>query len=206
MAAQLALQRNFVTITPSNQISSTTTQTSQSTTSAMATTATNGDIVTITDTNQISPSETNSAPIHIMQTHTQVRNKWIKWIILVKSLIPLWLAKSTSIFINPTKKNKSISFRKNISYKRVPHRMVFQLLTLYRSIKPILRMKHQLLYQPFCRPIPLPLHQVALIRNKLPHKLPSFKLRKHLRSLNKNHISSLSMVSKIFFLYCIQIT
>lgn len=72
MAAQLALQRNFVTITPSNQISSTTTQTSQSTTAAMATTATNGDIVTITDTNQISPSETNSAPIHIMQTHTQV--------------------------------------------------------------------------------------------------------------------------------------
>lgn len=82
MAAQLALQRNFVTITPSNQITSTTTQANQSTAAAMATTAavtaatatatTNGDIVTITDTNQISPSETSSAPIHIMQTHTQV--------------------------------------------------------------------------------------------------------------------------------------
>lgn len=71
MAAQLALQRNFVTITPSNQISSTTTQTSQSTTT-MATTTTNGEIVTITDANQISTSETNTAPIHIMQTHTQV--------------------------------------------------------------------------------------------------------------------------------------
>lgn len=75
MAAQLALQRNFVTITPSNQISSTTTQTGQSTSAAAAmatTTATNGEIVTITDASQISPSETNSAPIHIMQTHTQV--------------------------------------------------------------------------------------------------------------------------------------
>lgn len=71
MAAQLALQRNFVTITPSNQITSTTAQTSQSTTT-MATSATNGEIVTITDTNQISTSETNTAPIHIMQTHTQV--------------------------------------------------------------------------------------------------------------------------------------
>lgn len=89
MAAQLALQRNFVTITPSNQITSTTAQTTnQSTTAAMATTAaassaTNGDIVTITDTNQISPSETNSAPIHIMQTHTQVINKWLKQIQII---------------------------------------------------------------------------------------------------------------------------
>lgn len=71
MAAQLALQRNFVTITPSNQISSTTTQSSQSTTT-MATSATNGEIVTITDANQVSPSDTNNPPIHIMQTHTQV--------------------------------------------------------------------------------------------------------------------------------------
>ncbi|XP_031634493.1 DNA-binding protein RFX2 isoform X1 [Contarinia nasturtii] len=67
MATQLALQRNFVTITPSSQISSKTTQSNHSTTT-IATSATNGEIVTITD-NQV--SETTNTPIHIMQTHTQ---------------------------------------------------------------------------------------------------------------------------------------
>lgn len=67
MATQLALQRNFVTITPS-QISSNTTQPSHST-ATIATPSANSEIVTITD----SSSETNNTPIHIMQTHTQVK-------------------------------------------------------------------------------------------------------------------------------------
>lgn len=71
MATQLALQRNFVTITPSNQISSTNTQSSHSTTT-IATPTTNGEILTISDSSQVSTSETSNAPIHIMQTHTQV--------------------------------------------------------------------------------------------------------------------------------------
>lgn len=71
MATQLALQRNFVTITPSNQISSNNPQSNLSTTT-IASPAANGEIVTITDANQVSTSESNNAPIHIMQTHTQV--------------------------------------------------------------------------------------------------------------------------------------
>lgn len=72
MAAQLALQRNFVTITPTNQISSTTVQSNQSTTT-LTTSSTNGKIVTIAGTgNQVSQTESSTTPIHIMQTHTQV--------------------------------------------------------------------------------------------------------------------------------------
>lgn len=67
MATQLALQRNFVTITPSNQISSSSTQSNQSITT-IATPAANSEIVTITDGNRVSASETTNAPIHIMQT------------------------------------------------------------------------------------------------------------------------------------------
>ncbi|XP_055324351.1 uncharacterized protein LOC129578961 [Sitodiplosis mosellana] len=70
MATQLALQRNFVTITPSNQISSANTQPNLSTTT-IATPAANGEIVTIADGNRVSTSESNNAPIHIMQAHTQ---------------------------------------------------------------------------------------------------------------------------------------
>lgn len=74
MAAQLALQRNFVTITPTNQIISTTVQSNQS--SATLTTSTaNGEIVTIGTGNQISQTEATTTPIHIMQTHTQVQNE-----------------------------------------------------------------------------------------------------------------------------------
>lgn len=73
MATQLALQRNFVTITPTNQISTTTVPSNQTTTT-LTTATTNGDIVTITGaSNQASPTETNNTPIHIMQTHTQVK-------------------------------------------------------------------------------------------------------------------------------------
>lgn len=75
MATQLAVQRNFVTITPSDQISSSTSQSNHST---ITTPATNGEIVTITDGNQVSPSETNNGPIHIMQTHTQVKERKYK--------------------------------------------------------------------------------------------------------------------------------
>lgn len=71
MATQLAVQRNFVTISPSDQISSSTPQSNHSTTT-ITTPATNGEVVTIADGNQVSPSETNNGPIHIMQTHTQV--------------------------------------------------------------------------------------------------------------------------------------
>lgn len=89
MAAQLALQRNFVTITPSNQINSTTTQSNQSTTT-MATSATNGEIVTITDANQVSPSE--NPPIHIMQTHTQVLPN--SYCLHINNVLPFILAKN----------------------------------------------------------------------------------------------------------------
>lgn len=69
MAAQLALQRNFVTITPSNQIGSTTVQSSQPATTMTTSPTENGEIVTITATgNQTSQTEGNI----IMQSHTQV--------------------------------------------------------------------------------------------------------------------------------------
>lgn len=71
MAAQLALQRNFVTITPSAQISATSMPSNQTT--ATLTTTTNGEIVTIAGTtSSVSETEANTTPIHIMQTHTQV--------------------------------------------------------------------------------------------------------------------------------------
>lgn len=75
MATQLALQRNFVTITPSNQINSANTQSNHSTTT-IATPDGNGEIVTITDGNRVSTSESSNAPIHIMQAHTQVNFKF----------------------------------------------------------------------------------------------------------------------------------
>lgn len=71
MATQLALQRNFVTITPANQITSSSVQSTQSIMTTSPTT--NGDIVTITATgNPNSQTENNGAPVHIMQSHTQV--------------------------------------------------------------------------------------------------------------------------------------
>lgn len=72
MAAQLALQRNFVTITPSAQITATSVPSNQSTTT-LATSTTNGEIVTIAEAaNQVTVTEASTTPIHIMQTHTQV--------------------------------------------------------------------------------------------------------------------------------------
>lgn len=72
MAAQLALQRNFVTITPSAQITATSVPTNQVTTT-LTTTTTNGEIVTIAEAaGQVAVTEASTTPIHIMQTHTQV--------------------------------------------------------------------------------------------------------------------------------------
>lgn len=67
MATQLALQRNFVTITPNNEISSNNTHSNHST-ATIATPESNGEIVTITEGNEISSSATNNTSIHIMQT------------------------------------------------------------------------------------------------------------------------------------------
>lgn len=70
MATQLALQRNFVTITPNNQIGSTTVQTSQPTTTMTTSPTENGEIVTITTTGtQASQTEAN---IIMQAAHTQV--------------------------------------------------------------------------------------------------------------------------------------
>lgn len=84
MATQLALQRNFVTITPANQIP--TSSTVQSTQSTMTTSpAANGEILSITTTaNQTAQSESNS--VHIVSTHTQVNalknRKLSEWIFI----------------------------------------------------------------------------------------------------------------------------
>lgn len=71
MATQLALQRNFVTITPANQIP--TSSTVQSNQSIMTTSpAANGEIVSITTTgNQTTQSDSNG--VHVVATHTQVQ-------------------------------------------------------------------------------------------------------------------------------------
>lgn len=196
MATQLALQRNFVTITPSNQITSTTTQSNQSTTT-MASSETNGDIVTISDANQVSSSETNSAPIHIMQTHTQVKEKINR--IFTFLLVVYHSSNGISLLlitISGGVCTLSLDIcRKNTYYKPEPLRMAFRLLMLYQLIKPIRRMKRQSLYQPFCRRIQLPHRRVAQIHNKSPLKLPSYKRRTQPKFLNRNRILSRSMVS-----------
>lgn len=72
MAAQLALQRNFLTIASNNSINTTTVPSNQ-TTATLTTAATNGGIVTITAAgNQVTSAESNATPIQIMQTNTQV--------------------------------------------------------------------------------------------------------------------------------------
>lgn len=118
MATQLALQRNFVTITPSNQISSSNPQSNLSTT-AIASPAANGEIVTITDGNQVSTSETSNAPIHIMQTHTQVSTFYILTCMLRYSKRSLITFADTFC-------------RKNIFCKLVPLRMVSRSLMSYQ--------------------------------------------------------------------------
>lgn len=85
MATRLALQRNFVTISPNSQISVSTSQSNSSTTTTVANSATNDEIITITDGNRVSSSETNNAPIHIMQTHSQVNLIVITIIIIVNT-------------------------------------------------------------------------------------------------------------------------
>lgn len=72
MAAQLALQRNFLTIASNNSINTTTVLSNQTSTT-LTTAATNGGIVTITAAgNQMTSTEPNTTPIQIMQTNTQV--------------------------------------------------------------------------------------------------------------------------------------
>lgn len=72
MATQLALQRNFVTITPANQIpTSASGQTNQSTMTTSP--AANGEIVSITTTgNPATQSDSNG--VHVVATHTQVND------------------------------------------------------------------------------------------------------------------------------------
>lgn len=72
MATQLALQRNFVTITPANQISTSSTVQSNQTTMTTSPT-THGEIVSITTTgNQSTQSDSNG--VHLVATHTQVNS------------------------------------------------------------------------------------------------------------------------------------
>ena len=71
MATQLALQRNFVTITPTNTIQTSSVQSTQTTNMTSSPTS-NGDIVTITTTGNPSPSDANGTPIHVMQPVQQV--------------------------------------------------------------------------------------------------------------------------------------
>lgn len=73
MAAQLALQRNFITIASNNSINTEMVPSNQTTTT-LTTATTNGEIVTIAATgNQVTSAEPNATPIQIMQTNTQVR-------------------------------------------------------------------------------------------------------------------------------------
>lgn len=67
MATQLALQRNFVTIKPSNQ-SVQSTQTIMTSSSS----SNGGEIVTITATGGSPSSDTSTGPIHVIQPVQQV--------------------------------------------------------------------------------------------------------------------------------------
>lgn len=73
MATQLALQRSFVTITPANQISTSSIVQSNQTTMTSSPT-THGEIVSITTTgNQSTQSDSNG--VHVLATHTQVNQR-----------------------------------------------------------------------------------------------------------------------------------
>lgn len=71
MATQLALQRNFVTITPANQIVST--ASIQSTQSTMTTSPADGEIVSITTSGNHTTQSDATNGVRVVSAHTQVR-------------------------------------------------------------------------------------------------------------------------------------
>lgn len=88
-------------------------------------------------------------------------------------------------------------YRRSIFYKLVLLPKVFRSSMLFQLIKRIQQMKHRSRCQLFCQPIQLPHHQAAPVRNKLPPKLPLYRLRKQTNFQMENHILLLLTVSTV---------
>lgn len=175
MATQLAVQRNFITITPSNQIAASTVQSTQTT----MTTSPNedNDLVTIT---------TAAAGSHTTQTETSTVQLLQ---VISASFVCFFLAEHKMT----ERKMFHISFhRKNIFFRRRPK--VFRSLTSHQLNNQIQRMRRQSMCRQFCQQIHQLRRPTVRIRSRSQLRWPLFK--RQTLTKTPSHTLSPSMVSE----------